>query len=415
MNKLREDALRIINNSIDSVLPEHAIKSQLSSLSLGENIYLVAIGKAAWRMAKAAKDFLKNKIKDGVVITKYNHSQGPIEGLKIYEAGHPIPDNNSLKATKKVIEMIKKLDKDDEVLFLVSGGGSSLFELPNEGVGLEDLQKLNDDLLKSGANIVEINTIRKHISQVKGGKFAKIAEPAKIYSLILSDVLGDRLDSIASGPAYPDSTTLEDVKKIINKYNLTLPENILNSFSETPKSLTNVVTYIIGSVNKVCENAQLIAKKLGYNSMILTTTLDCEAKDAGLFLASIARELKEKNRPLNKPCALILGGETVVKVQGSGRGGRNQELALSAARGICNYEGIVIVSVGTDGTDGPTDAAGGIVDGQTVNKLIEQKIDVELVLKNNDSYTALDAIDSLIRTGPTGTNVNDLMFILCDV
>ncbi len=413
MNKLREDALRIINNSIDSVLPEHAVKSQLSSMSLGENIYLVAIGKAAWRMAKAAKDFLKEKIKNGIVITKYEHSQGIIEGLQIYEAGHPIPDENTLKATRKVIEMIKNLGKDDEVLFLVSGGGSSLFELPNEGIELEDLQKLNNDLLKSGANIVEINTIRKHISQVKGGQFAKIAEPAKIYALILSDVIGDRLDSIASGPAYPDSTTLEDVKKIISKYNLSLPENLLHAFSETPKSLRNVDTYIIGSVNKVCENAKLIAEQLGYNSIILTTTLDCEAKEAGLFLASIARELIEKDRPINKPCAVILGGETVVKVQGNGLGGRNQELALSAARGIYNYEDVISVSVGTDGTDGPTDAAGGIVDGQTINKLIKQNIDVEFALKNNDSYTALDAIGGLIRTGPTGTNVNDLIFILC--
>jgi len=414
LKNLREDAFRIIKSSIDSVLPERAVEEQLASLNLGENIYLVAIGKAAWRMAKAAKESLKDKIKEGIVITKYGHSLGYIEGLQIYETGHPIPDENTIKATKTVIDMIKNLDEDDEVIFLVSGGGSSLFELPNDGVKLEDLQKLNDVLLKSGANIIEINTVRKHLSQVKGGKFAKIVEPAKIYSLILSDVLGDRLDSIASGPAFPDSTTLEDVENILNKYNLDLPENILQAFTETPKSLNNVETYIIGSVTKVCENAQQIAEKLGYNSIILTTTLDCEAKEAGLFLASIAREIKEKDRPVNKPCAVILGGETVVKVQGKGSGGRNQELALSAARGICNYEGVIIASVGTDGTDGPTDAAGGIVDGQTLNRLKEKNIDIESVLKNNDSYMALQAIDGLIKTGPTGTNVNDLIFILCD-
>jgi hydroxypyruvate reductase len=415
LKNLREDAFRIIKSSIDSVLPEKAIQQELENLSLDDNIHIVSIGKAAWRMAKAAKEFLKNKVKDGIVITKYGHSQGDIGGLQIYEAGHPIPDENTIKSTKKAIELVENLREDDVVLFLVSGGGSALFELPVEGVTLEDIKNVTDMLLKSGANIVEINTVRKHLSRVKGGNFAKLVEPAKIYSLVLSDVLGDRLDSIASGPAYPDSTTIKDVEKIIKKYDLQLSEKILQALkNETPKHLNNVETRIIGSVAKVCESAAKIAQHLGYNTIILTTTLDCEAKEAGSFLASIVREEKEKERPLNTPCAIILGGETVVHVRGKGKGGRNQELVLSAARGIKGYQEVLIASVGTDGTDGPTDAAGGIVDGETVNRLQGKGIDVENVLNNNDSYHALQSIDGLVITGPTGTNVNDLTFILCD-
>ncbi|MDY6895861.1 MAG: glycerate kinase, partial [Thermotogota bacterium] len=399
----------------DSVLPEKAVQQELEKISLEDNIHIVAIGKAAWRMAKAAKDFLKDKVKDGIVITKYGHSRGTIESLQIYEAGHPIPDENTIKSTKKVIELVQNLGEGDVVLFLVSGGGSALFELPVEDVTLEDIKNVTDMLLKSGANIVEINTVRKHLSRVKGGNFAKLVEPAKIYSLVLSDVLGDRLDSIASGPAYPDSTTLVDVEKIIKKYDLKLSEKILRVLkNETPKHLNNVETRIIGSVTKVCESAAKIAQSLGYNTMILTTTLDCEAKEAGSFLAAIAREEKERERPLKIPCAVILGGETIVHVRGKGKGGRNQELVLSAARGIKGYQEVLIASVGTDGTDGPTDAAGGIVDGETINRLQEKGIDVEKVLNDNDSYHALQSIDGLVITGPTGTNVNDLTFILCN-
>ena len=415
MKNLREDAFKIIKSSIDSVLPEKAVQQELEKMSLEDNIHIVAIGKAAWRMAKAAKDFLKDKVKDGIVITKYGHSRGTIESLQIYEAGHPIPDGNTIKSTKKVIELVQKLRQDDVVLFLVSGGGSALFELPVEDVTLEDIKNVTDMLLKSGANIVEINTVRKHLSRVKGGNFAKLVEPAKIYSLVLSDVLGDRLDSIASGPAYPDSTTIEDVEKIIKKYDLQLSEKILRALkNETPKHLNNVETRIIGSVTKVCESAAKIAQHLGYNTIILTTTLDCEAKEAGSFLAAIVREEKERERPLKTPCAIILGGETVVHVRGKGKGGRNQELVLSAARGIKEYQEVLIASVGTDGTDGPTDAAGGMVDGETVNRLQERGIDVEKVLNDNDSYHALQSIDGLVITGPTGTNVNDLTFILCN-
>lgn len=414
LKNLKSDAFKILNEAIESVLPENAVLETLKSLKLhDEKIVLVAIGKAAWRMAKAAKEFLGERIKKGIVITKYAHNAGPIDDLIICEAGHPIPDENSIKATEMALKLVENLSKNDIVLFLISGGGSALFEKPKGNVTLEQLQKITEQLLKSGANIVEINTIRKHLSEVKGGRFAEKVYPAKVVCLILSDVLGDRLDSIASGPAYPDETTSEDAINIIRKYGIEVDENLLNELmEETPKSLENAEHYIIGSVKTVCIKAEEIAKKLGYNTMILTTTLDCEAREAGRFIASIAREEKNNSLPLKKPCAIIMGGETVVHVTGNGKGGRNQELALSAAEGIAGLEDVVICSVGTDGTDGPTDAAGGIVDGKTLEKLSKAGIDLDEVLKNNDSYNALKTVEGLIFTGPTGTNVNDLIFLL---
>jgi len=316
-------------------------------------------------------------------------------------------------ATKRALELTNSLKEDDIVLFLISGGGSALFEMPVDGVSLEDIQKLTEALLKSGANIVEINTVRKHLSKVKGGRFAQHVYPAKIVSLVLSDVLGNRLDSIASGPAYPDGTTSQQAIDVLRKYNIMVSEKILNALAqETPKELSNVETFIIGSVKVACENAEKFASQLGYNTFVLTTTLDCEAKEAGKFLASIAKEIKNSDRPVKKPAAIILGGETVVKVKGSGKGGRNQELALSFALAIEGLENIVLCSFGTDGTDGPTDAAGGIVDGQTAQKIRKAGLSPESFLENNDSYNALKIAGDLLITGPTGTNVNDLIVLL---
>lgn len=240
-------------------------------------------------------------------------------------------------------------------------------------------------------------------------------QAGKVLALVLSDVLGDRLDSIASGPAYPDSTTSEDAIKIIQKYNIQLRPGVLEILKkETPKFLDNVETEIIGSVSRVCKVAAKRAKMLGYEPMIFTTTLDCEAREAGGFIAAMVHEVVTNDRPLKKPCALIFGGETVVHVRGSGKGGRNQELALAAAAKLQGLKGVIIASVGTDGTDGPTDAAGGIVDGNTAQILKEKGINIEDILNNNDSYHALDAVGNLIKTGPTGTNVNDLIIALCD-
>lgn len=419
--RLREDIVEVIRFAIERVLPDRAVLEALDREGIDklDNLYLVAIGKAAWRMAKAAKDRLKDKIKKGIVITKYGHSLGDIEGLEIYEAGHPVPDENTLSSTERAIELARSLKEGDNLLFLVSGGGSALFELPLEGVSLEDLRRLNELLLKSGADIVEMNTVRKHISMVKGGRFAQMTSPAFIYSLILSDVLGDRLDSIASGPAHPDETTYADALKVLDKYGLRdrvspsvlriLEMGLNGEVPETPKTLDNVKSVIIGSVSLACKYAVERAKDLGYNTLFLTSTLNCEASEAGRFMAEILKEVKRSSNPIKPPCMIVLGGEPVVHVRGSGRGGRSQELALSVAIAIRGEEGIALASVGTDGTDGPTDAAGGIVDGKSFYRMLSKGIDPEEALLNNDSYNALKASGDLVITGPTGTNVNDVI------
>ena len=410
---LRDDAHEIIKYAIDAVLPEYAVQEQLRKKPCKGRIILVSIGKAAWRMAKAAVDILGDQVVQGIVITKYNHSQGSIPHLVVREAGHPLLDENSLKATSEALQMTQNLTANDEVLFLVSGGGSALFEKPKEGVCLGDFVDITDQMLRCGANIVEINMIRKRLSAVKGGQFAKWVAPATIYSIVLSDVLGDRLDSIASGPAYPDSTTSAQALDIISRYKIDVkPELIEILKEETPKAIDNVETFITGSVRTLCDKAAEKATELGYQSYILTTTLQCEAKEAGSFLASIAVEESEFCRPVKLPCAIILGGETVVHLKGKGKGGRNQEMALAAALNIQGMPNIVFASVGSDGTDGPTDAAGGIVDGQTVQKIRESGGNPYALLENNDAYNALEMCNSLIKTGPTGTNVNDLTVLL---
>ncbi len=418
---LREDVLDVISFAIERVLPDRAVKDAILREGLGKlkNVGLVAIGKAAWRMAKAAKEALGEVLKWGIVITKYKHSLGEIEGVEIYEAGHPIPDENTLYATKRVLEKVSSLKEGDNLLFLVSGGGSALFEYPLEGISLEDLKRVNELLLKSGADIVEMNTVRKHISAVKGGRFAKAVYPAFIYSLILSDVLGDRLDSIASGPAYPDETTYADALKVIDKYGLRdkMPSSVLNilergvsgEVDETPKRLDNVKSVIIGSVSLACRYAIERAKFLGYNTLFLTSTLNCEASEAGRFIAEILKEIKRSSNPISPPCMIVLGGETVVHVRGNGKGGRSQELALSSAISLRGERGVVVAAVGTDGTDGPTDAAGGMVDGESFERMLLNGVDPERALLDNDSYNALKASGDLIITGPTGTNVNDIV------
>ncbi|RKX42783.1 MAG: glycerate kinase [Thermotogae bacterium] len=413
MSDVKDDALKIVNYAIRKSLPDEAVRAYLERNPLpAGRVILIAIGKAAWNMAKAAKDVLGKRVAFGIVITKYEHSRGSIDGIEIYEAGHPVPDQRTLTATERVLQITKDLRSHDTVLFLVSGGGSSLFEKP-KGLTVNQLQEITEKLLKCGANIVEINTVRKHLSLVKGGRFAQHVYPARVVSLLLSDVLGDRPDSIASGPAYPDSTTCSEAFNILKRYGIEIDENIKSALSEeTPKRLRNVETHVVGSVRIACEKAAEVAGKLGYNAIVLTTSLNCEAKEAGKFLASLVREEVFYNRPIRKPCAIIMGGETTVHVIGTGKGGRNQELALSASIGIRGLANVVVASVGTDGTDGPTDAAGGIVDGRTYDILKDMNIDVEETLKNNDSYSALWLCDGLVITGPTGTNVNDLILAL---
>jgi len=416
LKTIKETADLMIRNIIAENMPEESVTQALKKHDFGsKSVYLVAIGKAAWTMAKAATDYLGDRVEKGVVITKYDHAMGDLPRVDIYEAGHPTLDKNTVFATGKVLEMVSDLTEKHEVLFLVSGGGSALFEAPLEGVTLDALAKLNNDMLACGADIVEMNMIRKRLSNVKAGRFAEICQPASVFAVVLSDVLGDRLDTIASGPAAPDFSTSEDALAVVKKYNLELTALQLEHLEkETPKSADNVKTVITGSVRSLCESASKTALSLGYTPYILTTTLNCEAAEAGRFLASIATDTIAGVTHFKKPCAIIAGGETVVNVKGDGKGGRNQELALAAATGIADLDHTLIFSLGSDGTDGPTDAAGGIVDGKTTEKLKALGLDLDQILNNNDAYHGLKAIDGLIMTGPTGTNVNDVSVILCN-
>ena len=414
MNSLKKDADYIIINSIAENMPQRAVENALKQHEFRKNTYLIAVGKAAWSMAKAAADFLGSKLLKGIVVTAYGHSKGSLKNIEIYYGGHPVSNENTINATKKCINLAKSLSEEDELLFLVSGGGSALFEKPIDGINLDDIIDITNQLLACGANIVEMNMIRKRLSQVKAGRFAQLVSPATIFTVMLSDVVGDRVDSIASGPAVPDKTTSEDAWKIVEKYSLTLTDEMKKCLDkETPKEITNVKTVVTGSVKFLCNSAAKNAKELGYNPYILTTKLNCEARDAGLFLASIAQDIQSGISSFQKPCAIIAGGETVVTLKGLGHGGRNQELALSAAKGIEGLNDTLIFSLGSDGTDGPTDAAGGMVDGKTAILLREKGFDIDEVLNRNDSYTALEAVEGLIITGPTGTNVNDVAVLLC--
>lgn len=405
--QLRQDAQTIWQHAIESVQPEAAVRRALQAAEFPGKVYLVAIGKAAWSMASAAFAALNGKITDGVVITKYGHSRGPIGDMQIFEAGHPVPDENSFAATRAAMELVRSLEKEDTVLFLVSGGGSALFESPS--IPEAEMADVTRQLLACGADIVEMNTIRKRLSMVKGGKFAALALPARIYSIVLSDIIGDPLDMIASGPAYPDSSTCEDAMQIVQKYDLHLSQAAMECLAqETPKTLTNVQTHITGSVRELCAAAQNAAEQLGYSCQLLTDCLACQAREAGSFLASVAKTHAGTTRPL----AFLAGGETVVRLTGQGLGGRNQELALAAAPGIAGLEGTAVFSFGSDGTDGPTDAAGGYVDAHTHEQLSSLGIRVSDVLQENDAYHALEKVGGLIMTGPTGTNVNDLAMVL---
>ena len=402
---LRRDADAIIRASLNAVLPDEAVRRALEHFHPQGRVFLVAAGKAAWQMAHAALAVL-GCVDGGIVITKYGHVRGPLPGVTCCEAGHPVPDNNSFAATQRALALVSGLRADDTVLFLLSGGGSALFEKPL--LPAEELQAITQALLACGADIVEINTIRKRLSAVKGGRFALACAPAAVYSVVLSDILGDPLDMIASGPACPDSSTCTQAAAIAEKYRLALsPAAAALLRQETPKTLDNVTTRITGSVRELCRAAASACRNLGYEPVLLTDQLCCEAREAGSFLGSIVRTQAGQGKKL----AYIAGGETIVHLTGKGLGGRNQELALAAAPAIAGLNAAVF-SVGSDGTDGPTDAAGGYVDGDTLAALEAGGWSGYAALQNNDSYHALKAVDGLIITGATGTNVNDVAVAL---
>ena len=404
---LRSHADQIIKASIHAVLPDAAVRRALDGQEFPGRVLLVAAGKAAWQMAKAAYDFWGDRIENGVVVTKYDHVMGPVGNFACYEAGHPVPDENSFRGTQAALDLVRDLTENDTVLFLLSGGGSALFEKPL--VPGEVLQDITGQLLACGADIVEINTIRKRLSAVKGGRFAQHCAPAKVFSIVLSDILGDPLDMIASGPAVPDSSTCEQAVAIAEKYGLQMPESAWALLrQETPKALANVTTQINGSVKELCVAAAAACRELGYEPIMLTDQLCCQAKEAGSFLASVLKTHAGSGKNL----AFLAGGETVVQLTGKGLGGRNQELALSAAAGIAGIPGAAVFSVGSDGTDGPTDAAGGYADYTTAGELKQQGIEIFDVLRQNDAYHALQKVGGLVMTGPTGTNVNDVAVAL---
>lgn len=398
---LYADAQTILREAIAAVQPEAAVTRALAQLPPchGRRI-LVAVGKAACPMASAALQALDGHVHAGIVITKHGHGVPLPAPLQVLEAGHPVPDAATYAATAQALALTANLTPADQVLFLLSGGGSALFEQPL--LPPQELTDVTQQLLACGAAITQVNTIRKRLSAVKGGRFALHCAPAQVWSVVLSDVLGDRLDMIASGPACPDRSTAEEALEIVNRYALRLsPQALACLRRPTPSVLPNAQSIVIGSVRQLVDAAARTCRRLGYDVEILTDCLQSEARDAGRWLA---REALVRSGPR----ALLAGGETVVHVMGPGLGGRNQELALSAAAQIAGQRALAIFSFGSDGTDGPTDAAGGYVDGQTQAALARQGISIPDVLARNDAYHALEACGGLIKTGPTGTNVNDL-------
>lgn len=408
-HKLRIDAEKAAYTAINAVMPEGAVRRALLGKQFPGRVFLIAAGKAAPRMARAAMSILTVPVTEGLVISKYGHFDEPVPGMQCFEAGHPVPDENSVLAGETAMKLTEDLKDTDTVLFLLSGGGSALFEKPL--ISLEQLQDITGQLLASGADIVEINTIRKRLSAVKGGKFAAHCAPARVEAVILSDILGDPLDMIASGPVSPDTATSADAQAIAEKYALRLsPEAEDCLRRETPKALSNVHAQVVGSVRELCRAAGEACRSMGYETVFLTDQLSCEAREAGRFLASILRS----HAASGKKTAFLAGGETVVHLMGKGLGGRNQELALAAAEGLQGLRNACVLSIGSDGTDGPTDAAGGYADGDTWEEMKEKGLSFHEILRNNDAYHGLKAVDGLIITGPTGTNVNDLCLGLLD-
>lgn len=408
MNTARIDAETIYKSAIKASLPGETVMNALRGLDLGNGkVVVVAVGKGAWEMADSVLSVLKGRSVSGIIITKYGHSRGSLPNMEIVEAGHPVPDENTLLGTSRAVELVQGLGQDDTVLFLLSGGGSSLFELSD--LPLSEIQNVNRQLLACGADIQEVNAIRKRLSRVKGGRFSLLASPARVVSLILSDVIGDRADMIASGPTCPDCSTCREAVAIAEKYCLSLSDRARRLLSEeTPHNLPNSEIHICGSVRMLCSSAVQTCRELGFETRLLTESLGGTAREAGARLGRLARECARAGKKI----ALVEGGETVVRLTGGGLGGRNQEFALAAAGEIAGLENVYVFSVGSDGTDGPTDAAGGFADGSTRRRLEEMGISIERTLADNDSYHALQRSDGLIITGPTGTNVNDLAVAL---
>ncbi len=431
-------ALKSLESALNAVDPKQLVRSKLllknSTLEVTghsfdlekfKNVYVVGGGKASGSMAETLEQILGKQITNGFVNVPHGNKH-KTEIIRLHKASHPIPDKSGVKGTLHMLEITEQAREEDLIICLISGGGSSLMPLPRSGITINDKRKITDVLLKCGATINEVNTVRKHISDFKGGWLAKKAYPATVLNLILSDVVGDQLDVIASGPTVPDSTTFNDSIKVLKRYGLwykapasiqkVLSDGEKGVISETPKAsdkaFKKVHNVIIGNNRSasqaVCENL----RSAGLNTLLLTSTLEGEARHVGVMLASIVREVVVSGNPVPKPAGIIAGGETTVTVTGKGLGGRNQEIVLAAALKTGGMDGVVVASLSTDGVDGPTDAAGAVADGKTISRALEMNLEPEGFLAENDSYDFFSKLNDLIFTGPTGTNVNDISIIV---
>jgi len=438
--KARSIVLDVIEKAIESVDPKNLIRSKvlltdeklkvdnrIFDLKMFKRIFVVGGGKASGYMAEAMEEILGERINDGIVVVPHRTARKiKTKVIKIHEASHPIPDQSSVDGARKIIELVTKATESDLIICLISGGGSSLMAHPRDEIPLEDKKKITEILLKSGATINEINTVRKHLSKFKGGQLARSAYPATLISLLLSDVVGDPLDVIASGPTVPDSTTFKDAISVLKKYNIwdktpssirkILLEGESGLIPETPKNddpcFRKTHNFVIGNNRVACLSAVNELKRRGLNTLLLTSFMEGEARTLGLFISAIAKEIMASNNPTSRPAGIVIGGESTVTVIGEGIGGRNQEIALASALGISGLKGVVIASVSTDGVDGPTDAAGAIVDGDTIRRSKMKGLNAEEYLYKNDSYSFFAKIGDLILTGPTGTNVNDITILV---
>lgn len=438
MTRMRADAEEIFKAGLQAADPLAAIHrlcrkdkqrfwvgERAFDLAAVDRVLLVGTGKATAQMARALEEILGDRITHGLISVKYGHTT-PLRYTQTMEAGHPLPDDNGVEASRQIMKLAGGATRRDLVIVLLSGGGSALLPLPLPGICLADKQRTTDILLACGATIHEINTLRKHLSAIKGGCLAQAAAPARVISLILSDVVGDDPDVIASGPTVPDTTTFNDCLGIIRRYDIAsrLPDAVRNhidagaagDMEETPKSHTSrwdhVLNRIVGSNSQALEAAGHAAQAMGYATLRLSSRLEGETRTVAQVHAAIAKEVLATGHPLSPPACILSGGETTVVIKGTGKGGRNQEFALSAAAGIDGYRAIVILSAGTDGTDGPTDAAGAFADHTTVQRAVSAGLDIRAHLANNDAYPFFEALGDLLITGPTGTNVMDLNIVL---
>jgi hydroxypyruvate reductase len=438
IGKMREHAMQIFEAGLQAVDPVEAINRHIKlendlliiggkqfNLNDYDNVLVVGAGKAVAPMAKAVEDLLENRISDGVIVVKDEHGL-PLKKVRIREASHPVPDKRGVQGTEEILALVEKAGARDLVICLISGGGSALLIAPVQEISLEDKQNATKLLLASGATIHEFNTVRKHLSRAKGGMLAQMANPATITSLILSDVVGDDLDVIASGPTVPDSSTFKDAEQILKGYGIweQLASSVRNhiekgssgQIEDTPKSdnaaFLQCSQVLVGTNLQALKAAGKAAERLGYRPLILSSKVEGEAREVAKFYTAIAKEILESAYPMEPPVCVLAGGETTVTLQGDGRGGRNQEFALASALAIEGLDNVIVLSGGTDGTDGPTDAAGAIADGTTVARALKSGLDPKDFLQRNDSYSFFQKLDDLVMTGPTRTNVMDLYMLL---